>query len=168
MNNGDSRPTIWGRRDWLTRVFWAGVLIPIGISLLGFVRFLFPRVLFEPSTSFIAGRPEDYTIGRVNSRWKKSKKVWIVRDQEGIFALFARCTHLGCTPGWFKDMNKFKCFCHGSGFRNSGINFEGPAPRPLERCMIELNDDGELVVDTAIRYRFEKSEWNKPGAFLRI
>ena len=42
---------------------------------------------------------------------------------------------------------KFKCPCHGSGFYITGINFEGPAPRPLERWAISIGDDGQLVVD---------------------
>ena len=57
------------------------------------------------------------------------------------------CTHLGCTPNWLEAENKFKCPCHGSGFYMSGINFEGPAPRPLERVTVSLADDGQVLVD---------------------
>ena len=48
------------------------------------------------------------------------------------------CTHLGCTPNWLEGEQKFKCPCHGSGFYKDGINFEGPAPRPLERYAIRI------------------------------
>ena len=62
----------------------------------------------------------------------------------------AVCTHLGCTPNWLAAQNKFKCPCHGSGYYVSGINFEGPAPRPLERREIAVSaDDGQLIVDKA-------------------
>ena len=30
--------------------------------------------------------------------------------------------------------NKFKCPCHGSGYDSEGVNFEGPAPRPMDRA----------------------------------
>ena len=61
----------------------------------------------------------------------------------------AICTHLGCTPDWKEAENKFKCPCHGSGYDSEGINFEGPAPRPMDRAHVELDPSGEIVVDTA-------------------
>ncbi|CUS93988.1 ubiquinol-cytochrome c reductase iron-sulfur subunit [Candidatus Kryptonium thompsonii] len=92
--------------------------------------------------------------------------MWIVREEDGFYALLAVCTHLGCTPRWLSSENKFKCPCHGSGFRKSGINFEGPAPRPLERVKITLAEDGQILIDKGITYRYEKGEWGKPGSFL--
>jgi cytochrome b6-f complex iron-sulfur subunit len=127
---------------------------------------MFPRVLFEPPTSFKAGYPWEYTVGEVSERFKDTQRVWIIREEDGFYALLAVCTHLGCTPRWLRSENKFKCPCHGSGFRKSGINFEGPAPRPLERVKITLAEDGQLLIDKGIRYRYEKGEWGKPGSFL--
>ena len=40
-------------------------------GLLGFIRYMFPRVLFEPPTTFWAGWQEDYTGGAVNEKFKK-------------------------------------------------------------------------------------------------
>ncbi|MBI4737874.1 MAG: Rieske 2Fe-2S domain-containing protein, partial [candidate division NC10 bacterium] len=71
-------------------------------------------------------------------------------------------------PNWFQAEDKFKCPCHGSGFKRSGINFEGPAPRPLERVQISLSDDGQLVVDKSLKFRYELGEWDKPGAKLKV
>jgi hypothetical protein len=31
-----------------------------------------------------------------------------------------------------------------------------------------LAEDGQLVVDMGVKYRFEKGDWTKPGAFLRV
>jgi cytochrome b6-f complex iron-sulfur subunit len=64
--------------------------------------------------------------------------------------------------------NKFKCPCHGSGFYKTGVNFEGPAPRPLERLRVTKAEDGQLVVDKAVAYLYEKGEWGKPGSFLKV
>ncbi len=47
------------------------------------------------------------------------------------------------------------------------MNFEGPAPRPLERLKIGLASDGQIVIDKSKKYRQEKGEWEKPGSFLR-
>src|SRR5205807_2438974 len=73
----------------------------------------------------------------------------------------------GGTPRWLTAENKFKCPCHGSGFYKTGVNFEGPAPRPLERLRITRAEDGQLLIDKGVKYLYEKGEWTKPGAFLK-
>jgi cytochrome b6-f complex iron-sulfur subunit len=161
------RSSLWSRRDFMGRLSWSGFGIFTTIGLLGFVRSAFPRVLFTPPSTFKAGLPSDYTIGEVSEKYKQEHRVWIIREADGFYALFAKCTHLGCTPRWLKVEEKFKCPCHGSGFRKTGINFEGPAPRPLERYRMTMADDGQLVVDMGVTYRFERGDWEKPGAFLR-
>ncbi len=158
--------SLWSRRDFFGRLGWGGFGVFSGMALLGFVRSAFPRVLFVPPATFKAGFPNDYAVGEVSDKYKKEHRVWIVRTPEGFYALFAKCTHLGCTPRWLAVEQKFKCPCHGSGYRKSGINFEGPAPRPLERFRITLADDGEILVDMSVKYRYERGDWGKPGAFL--
>jgi hypothetical protein len=74
-----------------------------------FVRFLFPNVLFEPVQKFKAGLPGDYSVGEVDERWKDKFGVWMVRNEEMMYALITTCTHLGCTPNWLPSQNKFKC-----------------------------------------------------------
>ncbi len=107
-------------------------------------------------------------VGEVDLRWKDKYGVWMVRNDEGIYALSTVCTHLGCTPNWLSNERKFKCPCHGSGFQASGINFEGPAPRPLERYRIVLADDGQIIVDKTRKYQQEKGQWSDPEAFLKV
>jgi cytochrome b6-f complex iron-sulfur subunit len=83
--------------------------------------------------------------------------------------IYARCTHLGCTPDWKPSENKFKCPCHGSGYDSEGINFEGPAPRPMDRAHVERAPDGQILVDISKLYQWPKgqpSQFNDPGAFL--
>jgi len=105
----------------------------------------------------------------VDERWKEKFGVWIVRNTDSIYALVAVCVHLGCTPNWLAAQNKFKCPCHGSGYYVSGINFEGPAPRPLERAEITLSpDDGQIIVDKATRYLYERGQWSDPKAFVKM
>ena len=87
---------------------------------------------------------------------------------EGIYVIFALCTHLGCTPRWLKSESKYKCPCHGSGFTKQGLNFEGPAPRALERLKIALAPDGQIIIDKSKSYWFEKGQWDKPGAKLFV
>ncbi|MEK7389647.1 MAG: ubiquinol-cytochrome c reductase iron-sulfur subunit, partial [Elusimicrobiota bacterium] len=73
-----------------------------------------------------------------------------------FYAMWARCTHLGCTPNWWGDQNRFKCPCHGSNYTMEGDVIAGPAPTPLWRAKVELAPTGDLIVDKAILE-------NKPG-----
>ncbi len=160
---------IWriSRRNFFSVAGWAAFFVFLATSTVSTLRMMFPRILYEPPSAFKAGLPGDYIVGQVSERYKDQYRVWIVREADGFYALLAICTHLGCTPRWLETENKFKCPCHGSGFHKSGINFEGPAPRPLERLKITLADDGQIVIDRNVRYRFENGDWNKPGAYLK-
>ncbi|MBL8695381.1 MAG: ubiquinol-cytochrome c reductase iron-sulfur subunit [Planctomycetes bacterium] len=134
-------------------------------------RFLFPNVSYEPPQSFKLGFPSDFPVG-VDERFKARYNVWIVKGYDpstkksGFYALSTVCTHLGCTPNWLLAESKFKCPCHGSGFQPTGVNFEGPAPRPLERFAIRLADDGQILVDKNRKFQQEKGEWASPDSFL--
>ncbi len=143
-----------------------------GIWTLGFARFMFPNVLIEPPNRFKVGFPADFAPGTVTTKYKAQYGVWIVNaEYEGqpmITALRSVCTHLGCTPNWLEGEQKFKCPCHGSGFYKDGINFEGPAPRPLERYTILLADDGQLEVDKSRIYQQEMGQWNDPSSFVPV
>ncbi len=152
---------------WLT-VGWAAFAVVLGGYGSIFIRFLFPNVLFEPKQSFLAGYPDEYPINEVSEHWKDKHAVWIVRDTEKIYVLSTVCTHLGCTPNWLPNETKYKCPCHGSGFYKTGINFEGPAPRPLERFKITLTDDGQILVDKTKKFQQEKGEWNDPESYLVV
>ena len=153
--------------NWLT-IGWLAFAAATGGFFTAMIRFLFPNVLFEPPQSFKIGFPDDFESGKVDLRFRKSHNVWIVRDDEKIIALSTVCTHLGCTPNWLETDRKFKCPCHGSGFRSSGVNFEGPAPRPLERFKITLADDGQIIIDKNSKYQQEKGQWTDPEAFLKV
>ena len=129
-------------------------------------RFMFPNVLYEPPQEFKAGFPEDFAVDAVDERFKATYGCWIVRETGGFYCLSTVCTHLGCTPNWLPSDEKFKCPCHGSGFVRTGINIEGPAPRPLERYKILLAADGQIQVDKNTKYQQEKGQWELDGSYL--
>ena len=155
------------RRSFLSLLGWAWVAFTAATmgALSTCLRFAFPNVTFEPPLKFTAGFPKEYGIG-VDERFKDGHRVWIVRNETGFYALSTICTHLGCTPNWLLAEDKFKCPCHGSGYYKTGVNFEGPAPRPLERFQISLGDDGQIVVDENIKFQQELGQWGLPGSFL--
>jgi cytochrome b6-f complex iron-sulfur subunit len=145
----------FGRREFLLQSGWAFFWLFLGGWLLSNLRYLFPNILYEPTLSFKAGKPEDYPLG-ISDKLKKTHRVWVVRSERGFYSFWARCTHLGCTPNWFDAEGRFKCPCHGSNFNKDGDVIAGPAPKPLWRCAIQLADDGQLLIDKA---RLE----NRPG-----
>jgi cytochrome b6-f complex iron-sulfur subunit len=152
------------------RIVWASVGGFLATSFLMFVRFFLPRTIFEPSSVFRIGAPEDYGIG-VDDKLQQQYRIWVNKSSDRLFVIYARCTHLGCTPDWKASENKFKCPCHGSGYDSDGINFEGPAPRPMDRAHVELDAEGNIVVDIGRLYekpKGEKGEFDEPGAFIPL
>ncbi|HEX9767530.1 MAG TPA: Rieske 2Fe-2S domain-containing protein [Kiloniellales bacterium] len=93
-----------------------------------------------------AGRVEEFAPGTVNH--VSSGSFYISRLDEGLLAMWHRCTHLGCTVPWIEAEGRFNCPCHGSIFNTRGEVLAGPAPRPLDLFTIEIKD-GEVWVDTS-------------------
>ncbi|MGI9106216.1 MAG: Rieske 2Fe-2S domain-containing protein [Pyrinomonadaceae bacterium] len=150
------------------RIIWASIVGVLGTITLGVLRFFLPRAIFEPSSVFRIGFPGDYGVG-VDTKYQQQYRIWVTRTSDRLFVIYARCTHLGCTPDWKASENKFKCPCHGSGYDSEGINFEGPAPRPMDRAHVELDAEGQIVVNTGRLYDWPKGGENKfdePGAFI--
>jgi len=153
------------------RLIWAGIGGYLGINFLMFLRFFFPRALFEPNTVFSIGFPSDFGQG-IDQRFLMTDRVWVVREPDRIFVIYARCTHLGCTPEWKPAENKFKCPCHGSGYDAEGVNFEGPAPRPMDRAKITKDATGKIMVDTSKLFmddpRAGINQFNDSDAYLPV
>ena len=160
--------------SWVT-LAWVAFTASMLASLTATARFMFPNVLFEPPPTFKAGYPNEIQAGQVDERFKQRFAVWLVRTAfdewgkaGGIYALSTVCTHLGCTPNWLEAEQKFKCPCHGSGYYKTGVNFEGPTPRPLERYAISLADDGQILVDKSQKYQQEMGQWADPDSFVPV
>lgn len=165
---GDQNIWRYSRRGFLEKLGWVGIFSFLGVMMVGTLRYMFPRVLFEPSPIFKAGFPEAYLPNTVSTKWIKDYRVWIIRTNDRIYALLGICTHLGCTPRWLEAEDKFKCPCHGSGFYRSGVNFEGPAPRALERLKVARAESGEIIVDKSVKFLYEDGGWDKPQSYLMV
>ena len=109
-------------------------------------------------------------MGRVETRYGEKYGVWVVngtyQGRQQLYALRTVCTHLGCITTWQENERKFKCPCHGSGFHRDGMNFEGPASRPLERYAISIADDGQLEVDRSRVFHQELGQWDDPACYV--
>ena len=178
--SGRQRPAVdAGRRGVLRAMF--GSLLGLGFTALGAAgalwtlgttRFMFPNILTEPPNRFKVGFPGHYPPGHVEEKFKHKHGVWVVHGsyngKQQIYALGTVCTHLGCIVIWQENEQKFKCPCHGSGFYKDGINFEGPAPRPLERYGIRIADDGQLEVDKSKMFQEELGQWSDPASYVSL
>lgn len=58
----------------------------------------------------------------------------------GVAAIYKVCTHLGCIYAWTEANDRFECPCHGSKYRLDGRRIESPAPRDLDRFLMEFLD----------------------------
>lgn len=153
-------------------VGFGAMTMTAGLSSLLMARFFFPNLLIEPPSRFKVGFPGDFSAGTVATKFKAQFGIWLVNaeyeGQQQIVALKSVCTHLGCTPNWLEAEQKFKCPCHGSGFYKEGINFEGPAPRPLERYAIQVADDGQIEVDKSKTYQEQLGQWSDGSSFVPV
>jgi cytochrome b6-f complex iron-sulfur subunit len=152
------------------RIIWLSVSAFLTTCFLMFIRFFLPRSITEPSSTFKIGFPGDYALG-VDTKYQQQYRIWVDKTSDRLFVVYARCTHLGCTPDWKASENKFKCPCHGSGYDSEAINFEGPAPRPMDRAEVKLDAEGQIVVNVAKLYQWpkgERNQFNDEGAFIPL
>ncbi|MCA9055072.1 MAG: ubiquinol-cytochrome c reductase iron-sulfur subunit [Planctomycetaceae bacterium] len=152
---------------------WALMAFLGGVFTLKGAQFMMPNMVLELPSRFKVGVVSDYPLGSVSEKYKASRGIWVVHSDayDGhnvLYALLSVCTHLGCTPSWLQGEQKFKCPCHGSGFYISGINFEGPAPRPLERVGVRITDDGQIEVDKSIKFQEELGQWADQKSYIEL
>ncbi len=152
---------------------WTMMAIIGGLWSLLTARFMMPNMVVELPSKFKIGPASDFPLGTVSEKFKASRGTWVVHSdayngENILYALISVCTHLGCTPNWLESEQKFKCPCHGSGFYISGINFEGPAPRPLERAGIRVSEDGMLEVDKSVKFQEELGQWADAKSYVQL
>jgi cytochrome b6-f complex iron-sulfur subunit len=77
-------------------------------------------------------------------------KMWLSNTDQGVMSLYKVCTHLGCLYNWDTQANRFRCPCHGSQFQSNGTYIAGPAPRNLDRFVVQAVDPntGEVLAES--------------------
>jgi cytochrome b6-f complex iron-sulfur subunit len=95
-------------------------------------------------TRFTLKAPQDYPAGSATSL--PEARAWLFRDEQGLYAISAVCTHLGCAVNFAKD--QFECPCHGSRYNAAGYVLKGPARLALNYLALTLSPEGAVVLDT--------------------
>lgn len=134
------------RRDFLEKLGKLSFFAAFGGIFASTMRFMLPNVLYEPSTKFAIGTPDDFPPD--SATFLEDGRMYLFRRPEGLFAISAICTHLGCNVRWEEQSDGFECPCHGSSFDKNGKNISGPAPKPLRWLKLTMDSDRKLIVDT--------------------
>ena len=158
-SNPGNRPTV-SRRQVFGAVWSVSLIALVGQFGGALFQFFKPRVAEGGfGSKVIAGRAKEFKNGSVS--YVQEGRFYVSRlDDGGFLAIWQRCTHLGCTVPYRKDLKQFMCPCHSSVFNTKGEVIGGPAPRPMDIFPITITD-GQLVVDTSnpiAREKFDPSQ----------
>jgi cytochrome b6-f complex iron-sulfur subunit len=134
-------------RGQFLSIAWVGaVALVVGEAIFALAKFIQPVSTGGFGGEVFAGNVDDFEAGSVT--YILSGRFYIVRNSDGLLAIWQKCTHLGCAVPWAADEDQFHCPCHGSLFSPEGVVQGGPAPRPMDTFPIEIRD-GEVWVDTS-------------------
>ncbi len=126
------------------RISGVSAVILSALGLSGIVRaYLSVGPVETAPIRFVLGAPADFPQGSVTLK----EGVFVLRDSEGVFAVKAVCSHLGCRIQWNAGEAVFDCPCHGSRYDRRGGYLSGPARKPLTPVHLTRNDAGQLVAD---------------------
>lgn len=99
----------------------------------------------------LTGAQKRFKIGRKNNfpintfTYLSDHQLFVYRDHQGIRAVSAVCTHLGCIIERSDD--GFQCPCHGSCYDESGNVLSGAATKNLPWYQLQKDPDGQIVVE---------------------
>jgi cytochrome b6-f complex iron-sulfur subunit len=136
------------RRDWLKWAWGAaGAAMALEAGALA-LKFFAPKVAAgEFGGVFEIGNVDEFPPGSVTPF--TAGRFYLVRlDDGGFLALYRKCTHLGCAVPWDQASGQFVCPCHASAFEPDGDVINPPAPRPLDRFPVTIDEGGVIRVDT--------------------
>ena len=132
------------RRDFLGMASIGSAVVAVGVAGIGAARLPMPSVFPESNSRVKLGPVERFLASPMTA--VPEQRLWIYVDGEGLFAISAVCTHLGCLVSNNGDEGFF-CPCHGSRFDGHGKVTGGPAPKALMYLELSISPDGQLVVD---------------------
>ena len=153
------------RREFLYYI-WGASMVLLTLEAVGLlVWFLIPRfregefggkfVLPVDAVPGVNAEPANFADGRfwlVNLDTQDPNELMYPAKDEvgdpiiGVCAVYKVCTHLGCIYAWTPANDRFECPCHGSKYRLDGRRIESPAPRTLDRFLVEALAEDKTTV----------------------
>jgi cytochrome b6-f complex iron-sulfur subunit len=130
------------RRQFIQKAALSLVTVTGVVAAMGYLRQFFPRLAGEKRRIPI-GDPSRFPVDTYT--YLDEHHLFVYRDHEGIRAVSAVCTHLGCILE--KSTVGFECPCHGSCYNDRGEVMSGPAPRNLSWYRVNRAADGKIIID---------------------
>ncbi|MCI0341253.1 MAG: hypothetical protein L0216_08900 [Planctomycetales bacterium] len=84
-----------------------GAASALGAAATG--RYFYPNVSTDPPAAFKAGFPSDFEVGKLDARFKRRFGAYLVRIEEGSYALCDSCTWCGGSLNWDESRGLFVC-----------------------------------------------------------
>lgn len=136
----------YSRRQFLGIAWGGSIALVLAQVTVALIKFIQPVSTGGFGGRIYAGQIEEFTVNSVNRIL--AGRFFISRTEDGIIALWQKCTHLGCAVPWDEDKGVFHCPCHGSIFDEVGDVLGGPAPRALDFFPVDISSS-EVWVDTS-------------------
>ncbi len=130
------------RRFFIRRLALSVSAVAGAVAGISFFRQFYPPSFVRKQIAKI-GNLHEFPVDTFT--YLEKYKLYIYRDFEGVQAVSAVCTHLGCILD--KSADGFECPCHGSKYDDTGKILSGPAPASLKWYNLHTAQDGKLVVD---------------------
>ncbi|HER08675.1 MAG TPA: hypothetical protein ENO20_07155 [Bacteroides sp.] len=130
------------RRNFIRKAAGTLALVASAVAAVSYLRQFLPRRAGEQRRIAI-GDPKRFPVDTYT--FLEGHNLYVYRDHEGIRAVSAVCTHLGCILE--KSTEGFTCPCHGSCYNEQGEVLSGPAPADLSWYEVNRAADGQLVID---------------------
>ncbi|MGD2162766.1 MAG: ubiquinol-cytochrome c reductase iron-sulfur subunit [Anaerolineales bacterium] len=144
------------RREFLATTTWAiGALLGAGFIIPAVAYVVGPALQEQESAEWIPlGSPGKIELGTPTLFKARVERQtgWIVNQEEisvyvltqdgrEFIAMSNICTHLGCRVRWIEDRDQFFCPCHNGIFDEQGSVVSGPAPKPLDRFEVKVEEE---------------------------
>ena len=107
----------------------------------------------RPAAADVGGVRRDHRRGQGGRfpegtvRYFLAGRFYVTSYGGSLYALYQKCTHLGCRVPLCDSSEMFECPCHGSVYNIKGEYIAGPAPRGLDRFPVTI-EGSDIRVDT--------------------
>jgi len=107
-----------------------------------------------PVSRYLTAKENPLAVARIASskmtlgvQWLQLEQTrfWLRQGSNGVEAMWASCTHLGCEVNYDSEQDQWICPCHGSHYSKDGQPLVGPAVSPLVRAELKEKDGFYLL-----------------------